>query len=172
MTAQDNRWETGDGRIQTGEAVDLLLTIKNVGEVPAKDTWVELTTQEGQYLDIRPHIIRFGNLDPNDTKQVRINFTVWPEYPNPDLGFTVSIKEKTQNVFLNETVNLIVDLQPPQPVMTINTMVTVTEGPASLLSGAGAECSVIATVDKAQTLGVTGEFGDWYRVRLSDQETG
>ncbi|MCA9464011.1 MAG: hypothetical protein KC643_00955, partial [Nitrospira sp.] len=33
----------GDGRIQKGEAVDLLLTVKNVGSVPAQNTWVELS---------------------------------------------------------------------------------------------------------------------------------
>lgn len=162
----------GDGRIQKGEAVDLLLTIKNVGTVPANDTWVELTNREGQHLDIRPHMIRFGHLDPDGTKQARISFTVWPDYPKPELGFTLLIKEKTQNVFLNEKVDLVVDMQPPQQIVAVNKVVTVTEGPASLLSGAGAESSVIATVDSAQTLAVTGELGDWYRVQLSEKETG
>lgn len=162
----------GDGRIQKGEAIDLLLTLKNVGTVPAKDTWVELTNQEGQHLDIRPQIIRFGQLDPDDTKQARISFTVWPDYPKPELGFGLFIKEKTQNVFLNEKVDLVVDTQPPQQIIATNKIVTVTQDRASLLSGAGAESSVIATVEKAQSLSVTGELGDWYRIQLSEKETG
>jgi len=162
----------GDGRIQKGEAIDLLLTIKNVGTVPAKDTWVELTNQEGQHLDIRPQILRFGQLEPNDTKQARISFTVWPDYPKPELGFGLFIKEKTQNVFLNEKVDLIVDTRPPQQILATNKMVTVTQDRASLLSGAGVESSVIATVGKAQSLSVTGELGDWYRIQLSEKETG
>jgi uncharacterized caspase-like protein/uncharacterized protein YgiM (DUF1202 family) len=162
----------GDGRIQKGEAVDLLLTIKNVSPVPAKDTWVELTNREGQHLDIRPHLVRFGHLDPDETKQARINFTVWPDYPKPELGFGLFIKEKTQNVFLNETVDLIVDTRPPQQIIATNKMVTVTQDRASLLSGAGAESSVIAAVEKAQSLSVTGELGDWYRIQLSEKETG
>ena len=162
----------GDGRIQKGEAVDLLLTIKNVSPVPAKDTWVELTNREGQHLDIRPHLVRFGQLDPDETKQARINFTVWPDYPKPELGFGLFIKEKTQNVFLNETVDLIVDTRPPQQIIATNKMVTVIQDRASLLSGAGAESSVIAAVEKAQSLSVTGELGDWYRIQLSEKETG
>lgn len=162
----------GDGRIQKGEAVDLLLTIKNVGTVSAKDTWVELTNQEGQHLDIRPHVIRFGQLEPNDTKQARINFTVWPDYPRPELGFGLLIKEKTQNVFLNEKVALVVDTLPPQQIIATNKIVMVTQDHASLLSGAGAESSVIATVEKAQSLSATGELGGWYRIQLSEKETG
>jgi len=162
----------GDGRIQKGEAIDLLLTIKNVGTVPAKDTWVELANQEGQHLDIRPQIIRFGQLEPDGTKQGRISFTVWPDYPNPELGFGLFIKEKTQNVFLNEKVDLVVDTKPPQQIIATNKIVTVNQDHASLLSGAGAESSVIATVEKAQALSVTGELGDWYRIQLSEKETG
>jgi uncharacterized protein YgiM (DUF1202 family) len=162
----------GDGRIQKGEAVDLLLTIKNVGAVPAKDTWVELTNQEGQHLDIRPHVIRFGQLEPNDTKQARISFTVWPDYPKQELGFGLLIKEKTQNVFLNEKVDLVVDILPPQQIIATNKIVMVTQDHASLLSGAGAESSVLATVEKAQFLSATGELGGWYRIQLSEKETG
>lgn len=162
----------GDGRIQKGEAVDLLLTIKNVGAVSAKDTWVELTNQEGQHLDIRPHVIRFGQLEPKDTKQARISFTVWPDYPNQTLGFGLLIKEKTQNVFLNEKVDLVVDTLPAQQIIATNKMVMVTQDHASLLSGAGAESSVIATVEKAQSLSATGELGGWYRIQLSEKETG
>lgn len=162
----------GDGRIQKGEAVDLLLTIKNVGTVPAKDTWVELINEEGQHLDIRPHIIRFGHLDPDGTKQARISFTIWPDFPKDQLGFDLLIKEKDQNVFLNERVDLSVDTQPPQQIVATNKIVTVTQDRTSLLSGAGAESSVIATVEKSQSLAVTGELGDWYRVQLSEKETG
>ncbi|MDH5698824.1 MAG: SH3 domain-containing protein, partial [Nitrospirota bacterium] len=162
----------GDGRIQKGEAVDLLLTIKNVGTVPANDTWVELTNQEGQHLDIRPHMIQFGHLDPDGTKQARISFTVWPDYPKSELQFGLFIKEKTQNVFLNEKVDLVVDTRPPQQIIATNKMVTVNQDHASLLSGAGVESSVIATVGKAQALSVTGELADWYRIQLSEKETG
>ncbi|MDR4495169.1 MAG: caspase family protein [Nitrospirales bacterium] len=162
----------GDGRIQKGEAIDLLLTIKNVGTVPAKDTWVEMTNQEGQHLEVRPQMIRFGQLEPNDTKQARISFTVWPDYPKQELGFGLFIKEKTQNVFLNEKVALVVDTRPPQQIIANNKIVTVTQDNASLLSGAGVESSVIATVEKAQALSVTGELGDWYRIQLSEKEIG
>jgi uncharacterized caspase-like protein/uncharacterized protein YgiM (DUF1202 family) len=117
-------------------------------------------------------LVRFGQLDPDETKQARINFTVWPDYPKPELGFGLFIKEKTQNVFLNETVDLIVDTRPPQQIIATNKMVTVTQDRASLLSGAGAESSVIAAVEKAQSLSVTGELGDWYRIQLSEKETG
>ena len=162
----------GDGRIQKGEAVDLLLTLRNVGSVPAPNTWVEMTNAQGQHLKIRPHMIRFGELKPDESKQVRMNFTVWPNWEPDQLQFHIFIKEKTQHVFLNEDLQLPVDGQPAQSIMAVNKLATVDEKSATILSGAGPDTSVIAKIPHGQSLSITGELGDWYRVKLSDQETG
>ncbi|MCB9710926.1 MAG: caspase family protein [Nitrospiraceae bacterium] len=162
----------GDGRIQKGEAVDLLLTVKNVGSVPAQNTWVELSNEEGQHLEIRPHMIRFGQLAPNETKQTRLSFTVWPDYPQETLNFGLFIQEKTLKVFLNEKLDLAVDTQPPQQILATNKIVQVSQDQVSVLSGAGVDTSVLAMVGNKQSLFVTGELGDWYRVQLSEKEIG
>jgi uncharacterized protein YgiM (DUF1202 family) len=162
----------GDGRIQKGEAVDLLLTLRNVGSVSAQDTWVEVTNQRGQNLDIHPSLVRFGRLMPDETKQTRISFTVWPDLESTQLGLTLFIQEKTQQVFLNEELRLAIDTQRPPQIVATNKLVTITSEKSSILSGAGPDASVLASVDRNQALAVTGELGDWYRVKISDTEVG
>jgi WD40 repeat protein len=162
----------GDGRIQKGEAVDLLLTLRNVGSVIAPNTWVEMTNAKGQHLKIRPHMIRFGELKPDESKQVRMNFTVWPNWEADQLQFKLFIQEKTQQVFLNEDLQLPVDDQPAQTILAVNKLARVTEEAATILSGAGPDTSVIASISQGQTLSISGELGDWYRVQLSDLEIG
>ncbi|MEX2494295.1 MAG: SH3 domain-containing protein [Nitrospirales bacterium] len=46
------------------------------------------------------------------------------------------------------------------------------EASATIFSGAGPKTSVIASISKDQTLAINGELGDWYRVKLSEKETG
>jgi uncharacterized protein YgiM (DUF1202 family) len=162
----------GDGRIQKGEAVDLLLTLRNVGSVPAPNTWVEMTNAPDQQLKIRPHMVRFGELKPDESKQVRMNFTVRPDLPADQVQFKLFIQEKLQKVFLNEDLQLPIEGQPAQPILATNKLGTVTETSATIFSGAGPKTSVIATIPKDQTLSINGVLGDWYRVKLSDQETG
>jgi len=162
----------GDGRIQKGEAVDLLLTLRNVGPVPAMNTWVEVSNPKGQHLDIRPHMIRFGQLAPDTSKEARISFTVWPEFPEDQLGFKLFIEERDQHVFLNEELQLTVDTRPPKHIVAINKLVTVMDNQGIILSGAGSDTSVIASVLKNQTLSATGELDDWYRVSISETEIG
>ena len=162
----------GDGRIQTGEAVDLLLTLRNIGVVSAQDIWVEMGNPTGQHLEIRPGRIKFGLLNPDQSKQSRISFTVWPEYPHSQIAFKLFIQEKSQKVFLNEVLKMAVDSHPPSQIVTTNKLITVTEDSATILSGAGPESPAVASVEKGQSLAVTGELGDWYRVQLSDSEVG
>jgi uncharacterized protein YgiM (DUF1202 family) len=162
----------GDGRIQKGEAVDLLLTLRNVGSVLAPNTWVEMTNAPDQHLKIRPHMVRFGELKPDESKQVRMSFTVWPDFPADQLQFKLFIQEKLQKVFLNEDLRLPVDILPAQPIIAANKLATVEEASATIFSGAGPKTSVIASISKDQTLSINGELGDWYRVKLSDKETG
>lgn len=162
----------GDGRIQKGEAVDILFTLKNVGSVPAKNTWVEMENISGQHLEIRPTMIRFGQMAPNQSKQARISFTVWPDFPKDQLTFHASIQEKTLQIFLNEKLSLALDPHAPQQIVATNKIIRVTQEEVAILSGAGSESSVIATVNKDQSLAVTGELGDWFRVSLSEEETG
>jgi uncharacterized protein YgiM (DUF1202 family) len=162
----------GDGRIQKGEAVDLLVTLRNVGPAPASNTWVEISNPKGQHLDIRPHMIRFGQLNPDQSKKARVSFTVWPDFPEDHLGLKLFIQEKDQQVFLNEELEMTVDTRPPKHIIVVNKLVTVTENQATILSGAGSDSSVIASVLKNQTLSATGELDDWYRVSISETEIG
>ena len=162
----------GDGRIQKGEAVDLLVTLRNVGPVPAANTWVEISNPKGQHLDIRPRMIRFGQLQPDQSKKARVSFTVWPDFPEDHLGIKLFIQEKDQQVFLNEELEMTVDTRPPKRIIVVNKLVTVAENQATILSGAGSDSSVIASVLKDQTLSATGELDDWYRVSISKTEIG
>ena len=162
----------GDGRVQKGEAVDLLLTLRNIGKAPAPDTWVEITNSPGQNLEIRPGMIRFGMVKPDETKQARVSFTVWPDFPVTQLTLKLFIQEKTQHVFLNEHLQLALDTQQPAQIVATNKIVKVTAESATILSGAGPETSVLASVGKNQSLAVTGELGDWYRVQISETELG
>jgi len=67
---------------------------------------------------------------------------------------------------------LAIDPNPPQQIVATNKIIRVTSDNAAILSGAGSESSVIATVNKDQSLAVTGELGDWFRVSLSENEMG
>ncbi len=162
----------GDGRIQKGEAIDLLLTVKNVGQVAAQATSVELTGPAAPGLVLRDNNVNLGLLNAGETKTARINLLVRKDLTLTELPLKLFIRDQGSNVVLDEQLKLAVDVRPPPQIVATNKVVMVKETSARIRSGAGSETPVIASAGKDQQLAVTGELGDWYRVQIGDQEMG
>jgi WD40 repeat protein len=163
----------GDGRIQKGEAVDVLLTVKNVGTVPAQQTTLELTGPAGQQgLRLPPGQQALGPLQPEEIKTARLNVFVAKELQASSLPLRLTIRERSHNVFLQDGITLQVDHRLPPQIVATNKVVTVGQVSVKIHSGAGADTSVIASAAKDQSLSVTGELGEWFRVQLAEKDTG
>lgn len=162
----------GDGRIQKGEAVDLLVTVKNVGTVPAQNTSIELSVPPSQSLKLNRSLLEFGALKPDEAKHATANLFVGKDIRDEHLPVRLFIKERGSNQTLDETVKLAIDHRIAPQIITTNKLVTIGPPSVKIHSGAGAETTVIASGAKDQGLAVTGELGDWYRIQISPKEIG
>jgi uncharacterized protein YgiM (DUF1202 family) len=162
----------GDGRIQKGEAVDLVLTVKNTGGLASRETRAEVTSRIGRGLAIRPDTVDLGPLAPEETKTARVRLEVRPNLPGSELPLTLVIRDRGTGALLNEEIKLAIDTRPPPQVVATNKVVVVKEPTARIHGGAGADTPVIASADRGQGLEATGELDAWYRVRISGTEQG
>lgn len=162
----------GDGRIQKGEAIDLLLTVKNVGPVVAQQTTIELSLPGSRDARLSQTTVDLGPLRPDETKTARVNLIVARDIKADELPLRLFIRERSLNVTLDEQLKLAVDHRPSPHIVATNKLVAVSEPSAKIHSGAGSDTSVIASAAKDQGLAVTGELGDWWRVQISPKETG
>lgn len=162
----------GDGRIQKGEAVDMLLTIKNVGPVAALQTSAEITGSTVPGLRLTGGVLDLGTLQPGEVKTARVNVFVSKELTDPSLTLRLFIREKGQHVRLDEPLTLTVDHRPTPQIIATSKLVIAGQASATIHSGAGSDTPVIASARKEQPLAVTGVLGDWYRIQISESETG
>ena len=162
----------GDGRIQKGEAVDLLITVKNVGTVTAQHTSVEVTTTPNRIVRLNKGFVEFGPLKPDEAKSAAINLFVGRDMRDEHLPVRLFIRERSSNTMLDETVQLAVDHRAAPQIIATNKLVTIVPASVTIHSGAGPETTVIASGVKDQALAVTGELGAWYRVQMSLNEAG
>ena len=162
----------GDGRIQKGEAVDVLLTIKNVGPVTAQRMTVDLSLPGFRDARLGQTTLELGPLNHDETKTARVNLFVSRDVKADELPLRLFIRERGMNVSLDETVKLAIDHRPSPQIVATNKIVAVSEPSAKIHSGAGPDTSVIASAAKDQALAVTGELGDWWRVQISPKEIG
>jgi hypothetical protein len=162
----------GDGRIQKGEAVDLLVTVKNVGVVAAQNTTVDITVPPSHSLRLDKNKIEFGPLKPEEAKHARVNLFVGKDIKDEQLPVRLFFRERSLNVMLDETIKVGVDHRAAPQVTVTNKLVAIGPASAKIYSGAGPETSVIASAAKDQGLAVTGELNEWYRVQISPSELG
>ncbi len=76
MTAAASRSATATGASRKGEAVDLLLTVKNVGAVPAQHTSVEISLPPNPSVKLNKTLLEFGTLKPDETKHATANLFI------------------------------------------------------------------------------------------------
>ncbi len=162
----------GDGRIQKGEAVDLLVTVKNVGTVPAQHTTIELSVPPAQTIKLAKPLLDFGSLKPDESKQATANLFIGRDTKAEQLPIRLYIRERSSNVTLDETIQVAIDHQAAPQIIATNKLVAIESASAKIRSGAGPETSIIASGSHGQAIAVTGELQDWYRVRISPTEIG
>ncbi|HEY6085835.1 MAG TPA: caspase family protein [Nitrospira sp.] len=162
----------GDGRIQKGEAVDLLVTVKNVGTVLAQNTSIEVSVPPTQSLRLSKPLLEFGSIKPDETKRATANLFVGRDIKDEQFPLRLYIRERGSNSTLDDTVKIAIDQRPAPQIIAANKLVTIGAASVKIHSGAGAETSVIASGVKDQGLAVTGELGDWYRIQISANEIG
>jgi Tol biopolymer transport system component len=162
----------GDGRIQKGEAVDLLVTIKNVGTVPAQNTTIEVSIPPNQSTKLNKPLLEFGALKPDETKHATANLFVGRDIRDEHLPVRLFIKERGSNTTLDEIVKVAIDHRSAPQIIATNKLVIIDPPSATIHSGAGSETLVIASGVKDQSLAVTGELGDWYRIQMAQNDIG
>lgn len=162
----------GDGRLQRGEAVDLLVTVKNVGTVQAQNTSVDISIPPHPGLKLNKSQVDFGLLKPDEAKHATVNLFVGRDIREDQIPVRLFIKERGLHTVLDDTMKVAIDHKVAPQIVATNKLVSVGTQSAKIHSGAGAEASVIASAAKDQGLAVTGELGDWYRIQISPKEVG
>jgi uncharacterized caspase-like protein len=162
----------GDGRLQKGETVDLLLTLRNVGLRSTQATRVDVTAPPGQVLQFHPHTIEFGSLHPGESKPQRVTLSLGADFSASKAMVQLSVTDPDRHLALYEELQVPVDAQPAAQIVAIHSLIRVHEDHAMILSGAGSDASVLASVNKGQVLSTTGELETWYRIQISESEHG
>jgi len=162
----------GDGRIQKGEAVDLEITVRNVGEGVAEDVTVELSGISAPGLTVNVRERQLGDLDVGESRSARLTLSTTKRAAVERIAGELSIVERSFDVAVRDSLELPLDTAIPPRMVGLNRPVHVTSEDAGMWSGAGTDTPLIAKVKKGTVLTATAELPGWIRVSLPDSKTG
>ena len=161
----------GDGRIQKGEAVDLLFTVANVGKGKTGNIIVDIRTPlDG--VRINKSQAKLEAIRPDEKISTRLTVSLTKILKGDILPIYLQIKDIDFRNKLIDEITLPLDTSIPPPIIGVHKTLVIKDRMTHIRGGAGEDTLVIAQAEKGNQLLATGQLGEWYRVLIGKNETG
>ena len=169
--AKNSSKNNGDGVIQPGEDVDLLVLVKNVGEGPVEKNVVTLKSSNTKEVFIKNGRIEIGALNPGEMKEARLSFFVKETMPSDKLNMDITISEPVFGTFLSNKLSFPVTSNKPK-ITPISGILKTGRNRTPLYGGMSFDSPVLSIMKEGTLLLSDAKSPDWYRITLPDNRYG
>ncbi len=170
-TVKNASANNGDGLIQSGEDVDLLVLVKNIGEGASEKTVVTLRNLSNKEILIKNGRVEVENLNPGEKKEAKISFfvkdTVSPENFTVDLIVSDTVFE----TLLTHKITLPV-VAGKSKVTPAKSVLRIERNHTPLYGGMSYDSPVISMMNKDTILASDAKNNDWFRIPLPGDRYG
>ena len=166
----DRQGGNGDGLLQSGEEVELVVDVQNVGEGKSFTTLVTLNNPEDD--ETRPIFIKRGrlnidNMAPGERKQARFSFKVKDKLFKPEVQVSLAISDSDIREMTSEKFTLpVVDDAEALKLGKVK-LVPKKGGEVPLLGMHAADAPPVSLA--SGVVMADARLGDWYRVPTGDR---
>lgn len=164
----DSKSGNGDGKVQNGEEVELIVWLKNVGDGKANEPTVLLKNDSGPKVFLKTGRVQLGALAPNQEGSARFSFRV--KEPSEIADFEIQIFDGQMHDVWRDKISFNVGAKPkitPKKASFILSSKT-----ASLYSGANNKSQVLATLKEGLHCDSIGELNGFYLVKADENLIG
>ena len=171
----------GDGLIQKGEEICLLLSVKNVGEGATENAEAYLKNLQGKEIFMKEGRAELGSLAPGETKSGAFLFVVRSMVHgrgNEEIPVDLDAFELEVTIFDPDFREYLVnklsfEIDPSRvEVMPQHQWVETTATPLPVYGGASTTAPVIGQIVTPSFFLADGKLPGWYRLRLSEDRHG
>lgn len=160
----------GDGLVQRGESVEVLLDVTNVGNGKALDSFAQIKNGADQYIFIDKGRFKIGELAPGETKTARFQLEVKKGYHGDSFPLKLAIIDEPLEEFATEKITIPVhddafQVEPHKGVLRVADR-------ASLYTSPDADGRPFAKLPHGATLAEDGKVGSFYKVEVEKDRFG
>ncbi len=154
----------GDGLVQRGEHVSLLLDVKNVGEGKALDSFAQIKNVVDPNVFIEKGRFKLGSMAPGETKTARFQLEVKKGYSGSSFPLKLAIIDEPLEEFSTEKLQLQVG-DAAAPVESRKGTLKAPEK-TELFDSPQADAKEIAVLPKGGLLNALGTVGAFFKVEI------
>jgi len=161
-----------DGIFQRGEAVEVVFSISNTGNVKTGNSKIKLIFDEDKENQTKGLVFfnkecLIGNIQAGDSKIARFTIALQRSYQWQKISIPFVIEDDVFHTRIVDKININVETNIPKKIIPINIVVK-TIKPTILYSGASDRSSEVGEVANGEYLITVGEMGNWYKIKLSE----
>jgi carboxyl-terminal processing protease len=159
----------GDGLVQRGESITMLLTVQNIGDGRSHETQANLANRSGDGVLLRDGRFDISNMMPGDVRHVAFTFDVEPQLKEDEVVLGLSVVDRDLREQANEKIRIpLRDAVAVTPLGAGQTAVTTTSD-ALLYPDALGSGEPFGRVRAGATLAAVGRAGELVKVQLDGQ---
>ncbi len=157
----------GDGRIQPGEEIDLLLFLQNLGTQPVEKVFSKLSVKGAKKVRVRRGTVNIPEIGAGDWAVGRFSLSVGHGFRGRRIRAEIVSGDARFLFTPSDSIVLEVDDELPGLIEEAPGRVTANgDRPLELRGCAALECPTFAMASTDAVLDVTGKVPGWFRVRV------
>ncbi|HHT9116666.1 MAG: PDZ domain-containing protein [Planctomycetes bacterium] len=161
----------GDGLIQTGEDIELLVFVKNVGEGPAEKNVITLKNLSNKEVFIKNGRAEIGLLNPGEMKEAKLSFFVKETLSSDKFNMDMIITDSVFWTFLSNKLTFPV-IPSKNKLTQVSTILKIGRNHTPLYSGMSFNSTVLSIMKDGTILMSDAKNSDWFRITLPDNRHG
>ena len=163
----------GDGIIQRGEVVDLVLFVKNIGKGTSEKNIIALRKLSQKEVYIERGKMELGELLPGESKSLKIKLSVRDTLEADDFSVDLTIADTTYGTRISGKLEFDVDLNGKNGKMeSTEKTLKVIDDSVPIYNGKSPSTPVISYASNGTTLIADKETESWYRVKMPEGRFG
>lgn len=162
---------TGDGLIQPGEDIDLLISVKNVGNGPSEKNVVTLRGLSNKDVLIKDGRVEIGTLNPGEKKDMKLSFYVKDTISSDSFSMDLIVSDIIFGTFLSDKLKL--PIFGTRPKLTpVASHVKISRNHTALYGGMSFDSPVLSIMKEGTVLTSDTKSSDWFRITLPENRYG
>ncbi len=167
----DSDTGNGDGFLQAGEKVKLLVDIDNVGEGKAMSTYATLKSLSGKEVFLLKGRGKPGEMSSGEQKQVVFEFEVKPTFKRDVARFELAVMDLDLKVYSMEKITF--EITPPIQVLEIEPRtLAALEDSVEVREAPAGNARVVAILEGKGAVEISAKTGDFYRIEIAEGRPG
>lgn len=161
----------GDGLLQPGEDVELLVFVSNIGKGGSEKNVVTLRNLSNKDVLIKNGRAEIGTLNPGEAKEVKLSFFVKETIPPGNFNIDLIISDMIFGTFLSDKLALPV-VTTKQKMTQITSFLRTNRNHTALYGGMSFDSPVLSIMKDGTVIVSDAKNADWFRIQLPDDKFG